>query len=70
MKLRMLIKRFVNFYFYFLFKFNLRLIFICFRRKKKFENKKLRGSLNRFPDFFRMGTFIDSKHMKLVSPSN
>ena len=22
-------------------------------------------SLNKFPDFFRMGTFIDSKHMKL-----
>ena len=25
----------------------------------------LRGSLNKFPDFFRMGTFIDSTHMKL-----
>ena len=24
-----------------------------------------RGSLNKFPDFFRMGTFIDSTHMKL-----
>ena len=23
------------------------------------------GSLNIFPDFFRMGTFIDSTHMKL-----
>ena len=22
-------------------------------------------SLNKFPDFFRMGTFIDSAHMKL-----
>ena len=22
-------------------------------------------SLNKFPDFFRMGTFIDSTHMKL-----
>ena len=22
-----------------------------------------------FPDFFRMGTFIDSSHMKLKSPS-
>ena len=22
------------------------------------------GSLNKFPDFFRMGTFIDSTHMK------
>ena len=26
---------------------------------------KLRGTLIRFPDFFRMGTFIDSTHMKL-----
>ena len=25
-----------------------------------------RGSLNKFPDFFRMGTFIDSTHIKLV----
>ena len=23
------------------------------------------GSLNKFPDFFRMGTFIDITHMKL-----
>ena len=29
----------------------------------------LRGSLNKFPDFFRMGTFIDSTRMKLLSPS-
>ena len=25
----------------------------------------LRGSLNKFPDFFRMGTFIDNTHMEL-----
>ena len=25
----------------------------------------IRGSLNKFPDFFRMGTFIDSIHIKL-----
>ena len=25
----------------------------------------IRGSLNMFPDFFRMGTFIDCTHMKL-----
>ena len=25
----------------------------------------IRGSFNKFPDFFRMGTFIDSTHMKL-----
>ena len=28
-------------------------------------NSRVRGSLNKFPDFFRMGTFIDSIHMKL-----
>ena len=26
---------------------------------------ELQGSLNKFPDFFHMGTFIDSTHMKL-----
>ena len=31
-------------------------------RKRK---KEIRGSLNKFPDFFRMGTFIESTHMKL-----
>ena len=25
----------------------------------------IQGSLNKFPDLFRMGTFIDSTHMKL-----
>ena len=25
----------------------------------------IRGAYDKFPDFFRMGTFIDSKHMKL-----
>ena len=25
----------------------------------------IRGCLNKFPDLFRMGTFIDSTHMKL-----
>ena len=25
----------------------------------------IRGSINKFPDFFRMGTFIDSTRMKL-----
>ena len=29
------------------------------------ENTNLRGSLNKFPDFFRMGTFIDITQMKL-----
>ena len=27
------------------------------------------GTHNKFPDFFCMGTFIDSTHMKLLSPS-
>ena len=25
---------------------------------------KIRGAYDKFPDFFRMGTFIDSMHMK------
>ena len=29
----------------------------------------IQGSLNKFSDFFCMGTFIDSTHMKLKSPS-
>ena len=29
------------------------------------NNHVIRGSLNKFPDFYRMGTFIDSTHMKL-----
>ena len=29
------------------------------------QSEIVRGSLNKFPDFFRMGTFIDSTHMKL-----
>ena len=32
------------------------------------SNSDLRGSLDKFPDFFRMDTFIDSTHMKLYSP--
>ena len=27
----------------------------------------IRESLNKFPDFFRMSSFIDSTHMKLKS---
>ena len=29
----------------------------------------IRGTYDKFPDFFHMGTFIDSTHMKLYSPS-
>ena len=32
------------------------------------RNKYIRGTYDKFPDFFRMGTFIDSTHMKLKSP--
>ena len=31
---------------------------------------RLQGSLKKFPNFFRMSAFIDSTHMKLLSPSN
>ena len=30
-----------------------------------YNPEEVQGSLNKFPDFFRMGTFIDSTHMKL-----
>ena len=29
----------------------------------------LQGAYDKFPDFFRIGTFTDSTHMKLKSPS-
>ena len=29
----------------------------------------LRGAYDKIPDFFCMGSFIDSTHMKLYSPS-
>ena len=29
---------------------------------------EVQGSLNKFPGFFRMGTFIDETHMKLYVP--
>ena len=35
-------------------------IFKVFRCKQE-----IRGSLNKFPDFFRIATFIDNTHMKL-----
>ena len=30
-----------------------------------YQSIYLRGAYDKFPDFFRIGTFIDSKHMKL-----
>ena len=41
------------------------------RSKKRYYNKRknvayeIRGAYDTFPDFFRMGTFIDSSYMKL-----
>ena len=39
------------------------------KKKKKKKRKThlfyLRGAYDKFPDFFRMGTFIDSTHKKL-----
>ena len=34
-------------------------------RKNTRTNKIDTRTVNKFPDFFRMGTFIDSTHMKL-----
>ena len=31
----------------------------------KMASEEIRGAYDRFPDFFRMGTFTDSTHMKL-----
>ena len=30
-----------------------------------FSDTYIRGAYDKFPDFFRMGTFVDSTHMKL-----
>ena len=40
-------------------------VYSAIRRTFKPGLRYIRGSLNKFPDFFRMGTFIDSTHMKL-----
>ena len=40
------------------------LISIGMKWNKK-QYRKIRGAYDKFPDFFRMGTFIDSTHMKL-----
>ena len=42
----------------------LQIIYLIYMYKSNIQ-----GSLNKFPDFFSMGTFIDSTHMKLKSPS-
>ena len=38
---------------------------ICNKEWEFFLKYDVRGSLNKFPDFFHMGTFIDSTHKKL-----
>ena len=41
---------------------------ICLENRKctsKEEKQMCRGAYDKFPDFFRMGTIIDSTHMKL-----
>ena len=48
----------------------IKMAFVCIvgyvsRKVDWYVTKKKRGSLNKFPDFFRMGTFIESTHMKL-----
>ena len=39
------------------------------QNSKEIYKTKLRGTYDKFPDFFGMDTFIDSTHMKLYSPS-
>ena len=34
-----------------------------------FLSVNIRGAYDKFPDFFRIGTFIDSTHIKLLSHS-
>ena len=41
------------------------LFFIWTNSENFFLHFYIWGSLNKFPDFFRIGTFIDSTHMKL-----
>ena len=36
-----------------------------FNLKPRQLSGNLRGAYDKFPDFFRIGTFIDSTHMKL-----
>ena len=38
---------------------------IIYWKHRKLIISNIRGTFNKFPDFFRMGTFIDSTHMKV-----
>ena len=42
-------------------------LWLCFFSRWDLSTE-VRGSLNKFPDLFRIGTFIESTHMKLKSP--
>ena len=53
---------FFHFFFLFLFPFSYKIPSAFFLI---FNYALIRGSLDKFPDFFHIGTFIDSTHMKL-----
>ena len=38
-------------------------MYFCLKTRNTISN--IRGAYDKFPDIFRMGTFIDSTHMKL-----
>ena len=38
---------------------------MSFKKQVLINNSVIQEAHNKFPDFFRMGTFIDSTHMKL-----
>ena len=38
---------------------------LCVYTHTNAHTQNIRGAYDKFPDFFRMGTFIDSTHMKL-----
>ena len=41
------------------------MLYICVVKNLCNSACHLRGAYDKFPDFFRMGTFIDITHMKL-----
>ena len=48
-----------------LLRFSYLFFHLCLFEGIRLQYSQVRGSLNKFPDVFRMGTFIDSTHMKL-----
>ena len=49
----------------FVFRFSEKASIYDFLRTYKYKEQHVWGAYDKFPDFFRMGTFIDSTHMKL-----